>query len=125
MPDFREVNWEQVVKPLISRGAAERVSLQNGKTKTWFGAFVDDALYGVASFAVYGSTARINNVWFYPEFRGKGVGQEFMRWLIKRAEEKCFAECEYFALDARWWLRNGFKEKRVLPNGVIVVNRLL
>lgn len=120
--EVREVPYE-VVAEWRSAAARDHVALGPTKNTTWYGAFRDGVIVGVAGLLRMGKVARVKGVYVPRALRGDGIGTALTEGIIAAAPAEL--DVEVFAYAPSWYQGRGFDLKGEYRPGVtrLVLNR--
>lgn len=122
--EIREVPFSEV-QPYASRAAREHVSISDTRDTRWYMGVEKSDVAGVAGLFRFRSMLRIKGVWVAPNFRGRGLGDQFVKHLLAVAEDECAPLIEAYVWNAAYYHRLGFKVAGTLPNGAVKMRKVL
>lgn len=122
MSDVRRVAWAEHVRPFVSRGAREGVSMSEGSGETlWWGAFDGGDCAGVAGMLPLRRGWRFRGFYVARPWRGQGYGRALMDAALAHAGDD-YVEALTREPDA--YARRGFVVRGApRPFGVVRVAR--
>ena len=121
LPTITEVPYEVAMakfKPLYIR---EKLPTNNPKNSRWF---ISEYACGCLV-ELNKKICRLKGGVVFEEWRGYGYGEQLLQHRIDVATKQNYEKIEVYSRHPKWFLKNGFVERRVTSWGVSVMEKSL
>lgn len=118
MLPIQQVSYEEAMKRFRYLYRMENLPSAEVASADWY---VSDYACGAIVWNKTRTKARLKGAVVAPESRGQGHGEEMLKHRIEVAKEQGAKSIEVFARHPSWFLRNGFKVKRITAWNITVL----
>lgn len=114
-----EISYEEAMSRFKHLYIQEKLPTNNPINSRWFATeFACGCLVRVNK-----KVARIKGTIVFNEWRGHGFGEQLVLHRINLAAKEKYEKIEVYSRHPKWYLKNGFVERRVTSWGVVVLEK--